>query len=48
MKANFEDIQRALIEERITPKEFVSILLDNYGWAKTAEILKENLGLLKE
>ncbi len=48
MKAEFELIQQALINETITPNQFIQVLLDNYGWEKTMQILKQNMELMKE
>lgn len=43
MKVSFEDLQQALGDERITMKQFVSVLIDNYGFVRTTEILKHNM-----
>lgn len=48
MKADFDLIQKALAEEMITPQQFIRVLLDNYGWEKTMQILKQNMELMKE
>ena len=48
MKATFEDIQQALVDERISIMEFTQILIDNFGYERTAEIIKENVELAKK
>lgn len=45
MKASWDDIQQAFIEERISFEQLLQILVDNYGIEKTMQIIKENLGL---
>lgn len=45
MTCTLEDLENALIEERITIDEFVQVLIDNFGRKKTKKILKYNLKL---
>lgn len=48
MEVTFEELQQAFIEERITLSQFVEVLIDNFGFEKTQQILAHNLSLIKE
>jgi hypothetical protein len=42
MEVTFEQLQEALVDERITWIQFIMVLQDNFGMEKTLEILKQN------
>lgn len=48
MQASFDDIQQALIEDRITIFQLTEILVDNYGYERSVEIIKEIVDLAKK
>ena len=45
MKIEFDKIQEAFIDGRITLEQLIEILIDNFGAKKTRQILKHNLEL---
>lgn len=48
MKASFDKIQEAFVEGRISLKELIEILIDNFGEKKTQKILSHNIELAIE
>lgn len=47
MKIEFNKIQDAFIDGRITLEQLIEILIDNFGTKKTLKILRKNLSLEK-
>ncbi len=47
-QVTIEELQLALVEERITLLQFIEVLADNFGMAKTMEIIQHNLKLAQE
>jgi len=41
-KVTIEQLQQALVGEYITWQQFIEVLIDNFGAAKTVDILKHN------
>lgn len=45
MQCTLEDLQSALVDERITLEEFIEVLIDNFGAKKTRKIIRHNIRL---
>lgn len=45
MQCTLDDLQQALIDQRIDIEQFVQVLVDNFGAKQTKKILKHNLKL---
>lgn len=45
MECTLEDLQEALVDERITLQQFIEVLVDNFGAKQTKKILKNNIRL---
>lgn len=42
---DFDDFQEAFVKEIITFEQFISVLIDNFGFDQTRKILEKNLDL---
>lgn len=42
---SMEELQDALVKEKITLNQFIEVLIDNFGMIKTRQILEHNLKL---
>jgi hypothetical protein len=45
MQCTIEDLQEALVDERITLEQFIEVLVDNFGAKRTKKIIKHNVRL---
>jgi len=45
MQCTIEDLQEALVDERITIQQFIEVLVDNFGAKRTKKIIKHNVRL---
>lgn len=45
MQCTMEQLQQALIDERINLEQFIEVLVDNFGRKKTRKILEYNIKL---
>lgn len=45
MECTLEDLQEALVDERITLEQFIEVLVDNFGAKRTKKIIKHNVRL---
>lgn len=48
MECSLEDLQEALIDERITLEQFIEVLVDNFGAKRTKKIIKYNVRLAQK
>lgn len=45
MQCTLDDLQEALVEERITIEQFIEVLVDNFGAKQAKKIVKHNIRL---
>lgn len=48
MQCTIEDLQEALVNERITIAQFIEVLVDNFGAKRTKKIIKHNIRLAQK
>lgn len=45
VQADYDDVEKAFSDGRISLEQFIEILTDNFGFAKTCEIISYNIQL---